>query len=228
MGVQAAHYIEQNTELEYFIRFQNTGTAEAINVEIRDTLPTDYLDFTSVRPGAASHAYSFDMQGNNVVVFKFADINLPDSTTNEAASHGFVKFRVKQHKDVALGTKINNQAAIFFDINAPVMTNQTLHTIGHDFLVLQSFTPDMQGIELKMQPNPAQASTTLVLNGWQNTGATLQLRVFSTTGVLSIEKAFVGNALNLDVQSLSEGIWMLEVLENGKRIGTGRLVRMGN
>lgn len=225
MGVKAERYIEQNTELEYFIRFQNTGTAEAINIEIRDTLQTSFLDIASVRPGPSSHPYSFDLQGNNVVVFKFLDINLPDSSANEAASHGFVKFRVQQQKDVPIGTKINNQAAIFFDINAPVITNRTLHTIGHDFLVLKSFSSETPGIELKIQPNPAHTSTTLILNGLKNTGAMLRLRVFSSLGVPVIETDFTGNTLDLNVAPLMEGIWFFEVLEGGKRIGYGKFVR---
>jgi hypothetical protein len=225
-GAKSAHFIEQNTELEYFIRFQNTGNAEAFNIEIRDTLATDFLDIASVRPGAASHAYTFDLQGNNVVVFKFANINLPDSTTNEAASHGFIKFRVKQHVDVPLQSEIRNQAAIFFDINAPVMTNQTLHTIGHDFLILKTFSPDIKGFELKMQPNPARESTILTLNGYENKGKTLHLRLYNAVGVESMQQTFTGNSMLLNTEKLSTGTWFFEVYEEDIRIGKGRFLKI--
>jgi hypothetical protein len=226
IGAQDAHYIEPNTELEYFIRFQNTGTAEAINIEIRDTLATDFLDICSVRPGAASFPYTFDLQGNNVVVFKFNGINLPDSTSNEVASHGFVKFRVKQQRDVYLLSQIHNQAAIFFDNNSPVMTNQTLHTVGHDFLILKSFSPDYQGLMLKMQPNPARDFTTLTLEGYENTDKKMTIRIFYSTGQPVLENTFTGNEVRLNTQKLKEGNLFFEVLEDDKRIGRGRFVKI--
>jgi hypothetical protein len=225
-GAKDAHFIEQNTELEYFIRFQNTGTAEAFNIEIRDTLATDFLDINSVRPGSSSHSYTFDLQGNNVVVFKFANINLPDSTTNEPASHGFVKFRVKQHLNVPLQSEIHNQAAIFFDINAPVMTNQTLHTVGNDFLISKVFSPDFKHFELKMQPNPAKDFTTLTLNGYENKGKTLQLRVFNSMGIKISDQTFTGNSLLLNTEKLSVGTWFFEVYEADIQIGKGRFLKI--
>ncbi|MCB0683880.1 MAG: hypothetical protein KDC32_23685, partial [Saprospiraceae bacterium] len=48
-GYDSAHYIEAETELEYRIRFQNTGTDTAFNVLILDTLSAQ-LDLSSVRP----------------------------------------------------------------------------------------------------------------------------------------------------------------------------------
>ncbi|MEO1438493.1 MAG: carboxypeptidase-like regulatory domain-containing protein, partial [Bacteroidota bacterium] len=56
VGYSDAHYIEANTELEYTVRFQNTGTAPAVNIIIRDTL-SDQLDLTSFRLIQSSHPY---------------------------------------------------------------------------------------------------------------------------------------------------------------------------
>lgn len=159
-GYDDAHYIGQNTDLEYVIRFQNTGTAPAIDVEIRDTLPVQFLDPTTVRPGASSHAYQFDMQDNGVVVFRFPNIYLPDTSAGDAASQGFVKFRVSQRPDVPLGIKILNTAAIYFDNNAPIITNQTLHTIGINFILVQSVEVLRPQIEVTVAPNPT--------TGWAN------------------------------------------------------------
>lgn len=132
-GYCAAHYIEPNQDIEYRIRFQNTGTAPAINVVILDTLPAA-LNPASVLPGASSHAYDFELLGNGVVKFTFPDIMLPDSNANEAASHGFVNFTVSQFVDNADGTVISNQAAIYFDFNEPIFTNFYTHTVAEDFV----------------------------------------------------------------------------------------------
>lgn len=132
-GFCAAHFIEAGQDIEYRIRFQNTGTAPAINIVVQDTLPLT-LDPSTVQPGASSHPYSFELLGNGVLRFTFTDIMLPDSNASEPDSHGFVNFTVAQASSNTNGTLINNQAAIYFDFNAPVFTNTYSHTVADDFV----------------------------------------------------------------------------------------------
>jgi uncharacterized repeat protein (TIGR01451 family) len=129
LGIGQSHDILPNTDLQYVIRFQNTGTDTAFTVVIRDTLDTDLNIFT-VTSGVSSHNYSFTMHGPRVLEWTFNNINLPDSSANEPESHGFVTFQVKQVPDLSAGTEINNNVGIYFDFNAPVITNTTLHTIN--------------------------------------------------------------------------------------------------
>src|SRR5213078_3322827 len=72
-------------DLVYTIRFQNTGTADAINVKLEDILDPK-LDALTFRPVSASHPYTIERIGNNVK-FKFTGINLPASSVDEPASH---------------------------------------------------------------------------------------------------------------------------------------------
>lgn len=132
-GFCAAHFIESATQIEYRIRFQNTGTDTAFTVVVRDTLPLS-LDPATVQPGASSHAYDFELLGNGVVQFTFPNIMLPDSNVNEIASHGFVDFTASQMAGNGNGTVISNQAAIYFDFNQPVFTNTYSHTVANDFV----------------------------------------------------------------------------------------------
>lgn len=55
---------------------------------------------------------------------------LPDSNINEATSHGFVKYSIRQKADSTGGEVIRNRAGIYFDFNLPVMINETWHTVG--------------------------------------------------------------------------------------------------
>ena len=87
-GYGSEHFIEKNTALEYLIRFQNTGTDTAFTVILKDTL-SPWLDLYSVRPGAASHDYEYEILGQNIIKITFNNILLPDSNINELASHGF-------------------------------------------------------------------------------------------------------------------------------------------
>lgn len=227
LGYDAAHYIEQNTGLEYLIRFQNTGTAPAYAVEIRDTLPVQWLDPTTVRPGASSHPYTWDMQGNGVVVFRFPGIVLPDSTANYEASQGFVKFNVAQRKDVPLGTEIRNTAAIYFDFNPPVITNQTLHTIGKDFVVVGTNTPLLPGWEVQIAPNPASARVQLRVENPAGTYGKMQFRLTNVQGMQVLNGAFEGPVFEFQAADLPQGMYFYEVSNNGTPVAAGKLVRTG-
>jgi hypothetical protein len=54
---------------------------------------------------------------------------LPDSTTDEPGSQGYVIYRIKPLPTLAFGDVIENTASIYFDENPPIVTNTTFHTI---------------------------------------------------------------------------------------------------
>ncbi|MCB0640841.1 MAG: hypothetical protein KDC44_04340, partial [Phaeodactylibacter sp.] len=76
--------------LEYQIRFQNTGNYPATFIEVLDTIEAN-LDLSTFRMITASHAYTLTFPAERVLKWRFEDINLPDSTSNELESHGFIK-----------------------------------------------------------------------------------------------------------------------------------------
>ena len=119
--------------IDYTVRFQNTGTDTAFTVVISDTLSYE-LQTNSLQMIASSHNCKTTVK-DNIVFFEFLNILLPDSNINEPLSHGFVSFRVKPKPTVAVNTVIPNKAAIYFDYNAPVITN-TAGTLIKDFTVV--------------------------------------------------------------------------------------------
>jgi uncharacterized repeat protein (TIGR01451 family) len=114
-------------QLEYLIRFQNTGNAAANFVRVIDELP-DLLDINSIHMISASHDYELLYPAPNVLEWYFADIMLPDSTTDEPGSHGFIHFRINTIADVELEDVIENNAAIYFDFNTPIITEYAVTT----------------------------------------------------------------------------------------------------
>lgn len=104
-GIQDEQYTLFGQELEYTVRFQNTGTDTAFTVRIEDQLDAD-LDWATFRPVAASHQYEATLHDNGMVEFLFKNILLPDSTINEPASHGFVKYRIRPLENLAENTEI--------------------------------------------------------------------------------------------------------------------------
>lgn len=125
-------HIDQE-DLIYKIRFQNTGNAPAYNIEIRDIL-SDFLDISSVQYLTGSHDeyLTFSRSGDRVLVFKFDEIYLPDSTTDFEGSQGFLLYKVSIDGDLPEGTNIENTAHIYFDNNPAVVTNTTQNILYPD------------------------------------------------------------------------------------------------
>ena len=165
-GVDAAHFIEQNVDIEYLLQFQNTGNDTAFTVVLRDTLPLE-LDPMTIQIGAASHPFTWTLQDRGELVFRFDNILLPDSTTNEVESNGWVSFRISQQPDLPLGTVIENSVAIYFDFNEAVITNTAFHTVEKDFLmtVLPSEEQFIKGVEVAVHPNPFYQQATFEIKG---------------------------------------------------------------
>src|SRR6185436_6231117 len=115
--------------LDYFIRFQNTGTDTAVNVMITDNI-RNTLDISTFEFENASHPVQLEYQpASRLVTFHFNNIQLPDSNANEPASHGFVHYRINPLETLAAGNTIKNRAVIFFDFNLPVITNSAVTEI---------------------------------------------------------------------------------------------------
>ncbi len=114
--------------IEYMIRFQNTGTDTAFNIVVTDTL-TSLLDESSFQMISTSHLCTTIRNGKNIS-FEFLHILLPDKTTNEPKSHGWIRFRAKPIATIPLNSVIPNSVAIYFDYNAPVITNTATTTIA--------------------------------------------------------------------------------------------------
>ncbi len=140
-------YIENDTKLEYQIRFQNTGTAPAYRVVLKDTIDTDELNLASLELGVSSHPYTCAIEQNNILVFTFDPIELPDSTTNLAESQGYVNYKIRQNQYNDCTAEVTNRAHIYFDYNLPIATNQ----------VVQHYKCDKLPVELMSfyaHPNP--------------------------------------------------------------------------
>lgn len=222
-GFGAEHRVRSGQELEYLVRFQNTGTDTAFTVVIRDTL-SPWLNPASVRPGAASHDYTWNLSGPGILSFTFHNILLPDSNVNEAASHGFVSFRIAQQPDVPPGAEIFNEAAIYFDFNAPVITNRTLHTVGDDYLVNTYTAPPGGGNDrVLVSPNPAREQA--VLRPATGLFDRHLITITDTRGGTVRQTRADGAQYLFECRGLPEGAYFFRVADkNGKNAGCGKIV----
>jgi len=207
-GIQAAHYIPEDTPIGYVIDFQNTGTDTAFQVIIYDTL-SPWLDPATILPAVSSHLYTLERSGENVLKFVFRDILLPDSNINEAGSHGFVKYFARPRADVPFGTVIPNRAAIYFDFNAPIFTNEYFHTIG---LPVSSSQHDHDAPvgHFRLNPNPASEILTIHVENWP--GAVAEIRVQNIAGALFYRQdaaPIPDGQFHLDVSAWPAGFYLV-------------------
>lgn len=205
--------------LSYTIRFQNTGTDTAFTVVVRDTLPS-YVDPATVEPGASSHPYSFRVYGQGILEWTFDNINLPDSSANEVASHGFLKFTVRQKPGNTPGTDINNTAAIWFDYNENVNTNKSVASIPNNTTIVHKVAIETA----KIFPNPFDHEATLKISNEVKI-ENAQLKLFDIIGK---EVRSVGginsNEIKIERGNLNPGVYFYQ-LKNGQRLLTsGKMI----
>lgn len=146
-GVGPEGFIPAKQTLTYTIRFQNLGNHPASSVEITDALPLG-LDLSTVKIAATSHDGLQVQQKGQTLTFKWNDIYLPDSTSDEAGSNGYVIFTVQPVKGIQPGTVLRNKASIRFDHYEALETNEVINTI-------LSARQEQSMVEVKTYPNPA-------------------------------------------------------------------------
>ena len=211
LGLTEDHIIQPNTDLEYMIRFQNTGTDTAFTVIIRDTLPPT-LDIQSLEIGASSHNYNFNISGPRVLEWTFNNIMLPDSNINEPLSHGFISFKVKQMPNLPNGTYIHNEAAIYFDVNAPVITNLSEHLVDDSapVWIITEMDPIQSASsadwDVQIFPNPT--------NQWihiRSEQVIKQVRLIGLQGQVIQQQQANRPQVSLDVSGLPQSVYLLEL-----------------
>jgi len=136
--------LQKGQYLNYTVFFQNTGTDTAWDIRVRDTCDAR-LDMNTLQVVGSSAPYQLSISDGNRLSWLFSGINLPDSNRNEAASHGYVAYRIKPKTSIAAGDSVLNTASIYFDYNLPVATN-TAQTLVNNPLPLLPPTPVIAGL----------------------------------------------------------------------------------
>ncbi|MFN3753988.1 T9SS type A sorting domain-containing protein [Flavobacterium sp.] len=187
-----------NDYLHYVIRFQNTGTASAINVRVEHVLDPK-LDWTTLQLEGMSHNGRTTITDGSLVTFMFNNIRLPHSAANEAASNGYIMFKIKPIANtIDLGDTVNATAAIYFDFNPPIITN-TATTTYVNALANNEFEQPTWVI----YPNPT--STQLQVSG---VDTIVQLQVHTILGSKVVE---ANNTNAINVSDLAVGVYLLTI-----------------
>jgi hypothetical protein len=209
MGASGDILLSQS-ELNYTIRFQNSGTFLAENVVVIDTLSAN-LDVSSLRNVVASHSFTYDVSGQGVLTFNFNNIMLPDSGTDEPESHGLIQFTIDQHPSNNIGTVIENTAEIYFDFNPAIVTNTIVNTI---VTVTDVIANDNSLNDLNVYPNPSTGNFNI--NFKIEEVNEVSVEVFDIVGKsvsqLSSKKYSPGkHKINLTISDKNAGVYFMSI-----------------
>lgn len=216
-GVGASHFIVEEDELEYHINFQNTGNDTAFTVVVIDTLDIAHLDLNTIQPGVSSHPYSFSI-GGGVAKWTFNNIYLTDTVTSEPESHGWFKYKVKQNSSNEPGDVINNKAAIYFDFNDPIITNNTFVTIQTFEIIFSVNDLTDPNASLEVYPNPTAGETNVNINVAEAGKYTLSI-MNSLGQLISSEEIMINkNGMSKQFSVQGSGVYFIRLTGHGHPI----------
>lgn len=193
--------------LNYVVRFQNTGTADAVNIRVTNTLDEN-LDWSTFQPITASHEYKTNRIANEVE-FLFDNIHLADSTTDEPASHGYIIYKIKPKAGITIGDSMNAQAHIYFDFNPAIDTNIVTTTVQNVAGIKENKTEDFT-----IYPNPASGSVSILLNA---TVTFSEIVIVDVLGKIVQTKTIKNNQSDLDISNLKSGIYFITINNEGMK-----------
>ncbi|RYJ42768.1 BspA family leucine-rich repeat surface protein [Flavobacterium beibuense] len=196
-------YPEQTDEyLDYIIRFQNTGTASAINIRVKDVL-SEEVDWNTFRPISSSHEYRLEITDGNQVEFIFENINLPFEGEDEAGSNGFIAYKIKPVAGLEVGDIIHgNEVNIYFDYNLPIITN----SVTTEIVSLMGVNDYALTGSIVLYPNPA--NDVLHLKS-ENNVAPEMVAIYNLQGRELM--SFNQNMENMNISGLSAGVYLITV-----------------
>lgn len=201
--------------LEYTIRFQNTGNFPASFVRVTNPISSK-LDMSTFELMATSHpaTYSYIQHSGNMEFF-FDNINLVDSTTNEAESHGLIKYRIKPVSPLVSGDTIKNIAYIYFDYNMPVVTN----LVSTRIITIVSDN-ELKQPEFSIYPNPAASSFMIRFNPSTKERT---VEVYSALGGNKFSKTISSEEVTINTSSFADGIYFVKV-SDGQRSSSRKII----
>jgi len=182
----------------YTIHFQNNGNAPAFNIRLRDTLDAN-LDINSFEVRGYSHPANISLNGN-ILTVRFNNIMLPDSTTDYEGSMGYFQYRLKPFPNLPLGSQISNTAYIYFDYNAPIITNTTANNF--EFPVKLSSIVSSEN-SFSLFPNPSTGVFT-----FKDAKNLNSVEVYSILGEKILSQT---NQKTINLNGFSKGVYFARV-----------------
>ncbi len=183
--------------LHYVINFENTGTADAQNIVVRDVIDTTQFDVNSLQVLNSSDPVQAKLTGN-IAEFIFQNINL------HSGGHGNILIKVKSKNTLVQGSTVSKKAKIYFDYNSPIDTNMENTTFQ------QLSNPDFDvDASILVYPNPTKGNVTISCNNSINS-----VQLYDVQGRLLQTNLVNESKTTIDISNQSSGIYFIKVLSD--------------
>ncbi|PQA96948.1 hypothetical protein B0A69_02490 [Chryseobacterium shigense] len=190
--------------VHYLIRFENTGTANAQNIVVKDVIDTSKFDLSTLVPLNGSHPFITKVN-NPTVEFIFENIQLP---FDDANNDGYISFKIKTKSTLVIGDTFSNTAQIYFDYNAPIVTNTYTTSVQN---VLATSEVDIRKNEVNIHPNPVEDILYI-----QSKDEVIKAEIYDVNGRIINSKAVSGNSVN--VSELVKGTYLIKLFTKNKAV----------
>ncbi|MDQ0065781.1 DUF7619 domain-containing protein [Chryseobacterium lathyri] len=189
--------------VHYLIRFENKGTANARNIVVKDEIDTAKFDISTLTPLSGSHSFVTRMTGTNKVEFIFENIQLP---FDDANNDGYISFKIKTKSTLTVGEAFSNTANIYFDYNAPIVTNTYTTTVRG---VLATAEIKSGNENISIYPNPVQD----ILN-IKSGDEIIKAEIYDASGRILNTRSVKSNSVN--VSELAKGNYIIKLFIKDK------------
>jgi len=194
--------------LHYNINFENTGTAPATFVVVKDVINVAEFDVSTLRMLDASHDVEARLTGNTVE-FYFNNINLAAN-----GGKGNVTFKIKSLNTLTVNDDVTQEAEIFFDYNWPIETNEA--TTVFDILNAGSFDKDGS---VKVYPNPARGVINITSDNILQ-----HVALYDMQGRLLQAGNITGAEAKIDISNRAAGAYFVKITTE-KGVGIEKIIK---
>lgn len=181
--------------LHYTVNFENTGTAAATFVVVKDAIDIAKYDINSLQVLNASHNM-YTRVYNNTIEFIFEDINLAAN-----GGKGNVTFKIKTRPDLQVNSNVTQKADIHFDYNFPIVTNNAttvFEVLGTDILIKDS--------TVKVYPNPVKNIVNI-----SAASVVKSLQVYDLQGRLLLSQQCGTTTAQLNLANRAAGVYFVKI-----------------
>lgn len=185
--------------VHYMIRFENSGTANAQSIVVKDLIDLSKFEIASLVALDGSHEFYTRIKDNKVE-FIFENINLP---FDDANNDGYVLFKIRTRPTLVLGDTFSNTASIYFDYNFPIVTEPATTMIS--VLAITDFDFDQY---LTLYPNPVENILCFEL---KNAISLNSISIYNTLGQLVLVLPNAKASKSIDVSTLKSGTYFIKI-----------------
>lgn len=191
--------------VHYLIRFENTGTANAQNIVVKDVIDISKFDISSLVALNGSHNFITRITNPNTVEFIFENIQLP---FNNSTNDGYVSFKIKTKSTLNLGDSFSNTANIYFDYNHPIITNTYTTSVQN---VLATSEINNNKSTFSIYPNPVKDILSI-----QSKEKIVKAEIYDAAGRVLKAVSVTDNSIN--VSELSKGNYLIKLSTKDKTV----------